>query len=78
MARDILSTPVTTVASESTFSAGSRVIDKKRASMRVDTEDVSLCAGDRIKEAYGVRSEKHVSFYLQLFQVILLSLKSSG
>ena len=56
MARDILSIPITTVASESTFSAGGRVIDKKRASMKRETVEVLLCGGDWVKEAYGIRS----------------------
>ncbi|GAA0167252.1 hypothetical protein LIER_43785 [Lithospermum erythrorhizon] len=59
MARDILSIPITTVASESTFSAGGRVISQEKASMRVDTIKVLLCGGDWIKEAYGIRSDKH-------------------
>ncbi|GAA0142623.1 hypothetical protein LIER_35606 [Lithospermum erythrorhizon] len=43
---DILSIHITTMASESTFSAGGRVISKKRASMRVNTIEVLLCRGD--------------------------------
>lgn len=46
MACDILSIPITTVASESTFSAGGRVIDNRRASMSVDTVEMILCAFD--------------------------------
>ena len=49
MARDILSIPVTTVASESTFSAGKRVIDAKRASMNTETVEILLCGGDWVK-----------------------------
>ncbi|KAL6502035.1 hypothetical protein OROGR_027168 [Orobanche gracilis] len=59
MAMDILSIPITTVASESTFSAGGRVIDKRRASMRRDTIEVLLCGGDWIKEAYGIRTPQN-------------------
>ena len=55
MARDILSIPVTTVASESTFSAGKRVIDAKRASMNTETVEMLLCGGDWVKEHYGIK-----------------------
>ncbi|GAA0174138.1 hypothetical protein LIER_27587 [Lithospermum erythrorhizon] len=59
MSKDILSIPITTVASESTFSTSGRIIDKKkRASMRRDTIEVLLCGGDWIKEMYGIRSLK--------------------
>ncbi|GAA0174691.1 hypothetical protein LIER_28027 [Lithospermum erythrorhizon] len=58
MAMYILSIPIITVASESTFSVGSRVIDKKRASMRRNTIEVLLCGGDSIKETYDIISGK--------------------
>ncbi|GAA0163747.1 hypothetical protein LIER_39651 [Lithospermum erythrorhizon] len=41
MARDILSIPITTVASESTLSVRGRVISQKRASTRVGTIEVN-------------------------------------
>ena len=46
MACDIISIPVTTVASESAFSAGSRVIDQYRTSLGADTTQVLLCGED--------------------------------
>ncbi|GAA0152163.1 hypothetical protein LIER_10712 [Lithospermum erythrorhizon] len=42
LAKDVLSIPVTTVASESTFSAGRRSIDPKRASMEVSIVEMLL------------------------------------
>ncbi|KAF7133038.1 hypothetical protein RHSIM_Rhsim09G0098000 [Rhododendron simsii] len=46
MARDILSVPITSVASESTFSAGSKVIDPYRASLATETIEMLLCGAD--------------------------------
>ncbi|KAG2694267.1 hypothetical protein I3760_08G134200 [Carya illinoinensis] len=43
LARDILATPITTVSSESTFSAGGRVIDPHRASLSTETVQMLLC-----------------------------------
>ncbi|GAA0187577.1 hypothetical protein LIER_34865 [Lithospermum erythrorhizon] len=55
MAKDILSIPITTVASEATFSAGKRVIDPKRTSMTTKTVVMLFCGGDWIKEMYGIK-----------------------
>ncbi|KAK4395957.1 Zinc finger BED domain-containing protein RICESLEEPER 2 [Sesamum angolense] len=51
MARNILAIPITTVASKATFSAGSRVIDKYRASLTSETVQVLMCGGDWLKNA---------------------------
>ncbi|KAL0399791.1 UNVERIFIED_CONTAM: putative AC transposase [Sesamum radiatum] len=57
MARDLLAIPITTVASEATFSVGSRVIDKHRASLTSDIVQVLMCGGDWLKKRFGVKKK---------------------
>ncbi|KAK4254780.1 hypothetical protein QN277_010110 [Acacia crassicarpa] len=46
MASNILAVPISIVASESTFSAGGRVIDEYRARLNEQSVEVLLCGGD--------------------------------
>ncbi|KAG6506423.1 hypothetical protein ZIOFF_031746 [Zingiber officinale] len=46
LARDILAIPISIVASEATFSAGGRVIDKYRASLAPTTVEMLMYRGD--------------------------------
>ncbi|XP_057775477.1 zinc finger BED domain-containing protein RICESLEEPER 2-like [Salvia miltiorrhiza] len=57
MACDVLSIPITTVASESAFSAGGRVIDPHRASLGVDTVQMLLCAEDWLRARYEIKGK---------------------
>ena len=73
MACDILAIPITTVASEATFSARSRVIDTYRASLAPETVQALFCGGDWCRNLHGVKKKKKkkknkVSF----FDIILI------
>ena len=56
IARDILAVPATTVASESTFSVGGRVIDESRASLLPDIVEALITTSDWL-ESRKKRSE---------------------
>ncbi|KAG6530238.1 hypothetical protein ZIOFF_012461 [Zingiber officinale] len=60
LARDILAIPITTVASEATFSAGGRVINKYRASLAPATVEMLMCGGDWCRKRHGVTKKTKV------------------
>ncbi|XP_058185159.1 zinc finger BED domain-containing protein RICESLEEPER 2-like isoform X2 [Rhododendron vialii] len=55
MAADILSIPITSVASESTFSAGGRVIDPYRSSLATEMVEMLLCGADFVRAQHGLK-----------------------
>ncbi|KAA8515070.1 hypothetical protein F0562_018143 [Nyssa sinensis] len=54
MARKILSIPITSVASKSTFSVGGRVIDPYHASQLPETVQVLICGVDWVRALHGL------------------------
>lgn len=51
IARHVLAMPISTVASESAFSTGGRVIDKYRSSLNPDTAEALICTQDWIRSS---------------------------
>ncbi|KAK2373563.1 zinc finger BED domain-containing protein DAYSLEEPER [Trifolium repens] len=60
MAADILAIPISTVASESTFSAGGRVIDEFRSRLSEDSVEALICGGDWFHHKYNVTKNSKV------------------
>ncbi|XP_038984874.1 zinc finger BED domain-containing protein RICESLEEPER 2-like [Phoenix dactylifera] len=60
MARDILSIPITTVASEAAFSAGGRVLDRYCSSLKPETVQALICTGDWLRHELGLEQSSNV------------------
>nr|GEY32797.1 hypothetical protein [Tanacetum cinerariifolium] len=62
MAKDVLAIPVSTVASETTFSDGGRVIDPYRSALKSSTVEMLLCGGDWIRQNYRIKKSKGTDY----------------
>jgi hypothetical protein len=61
--RDVLAIPITTVASESAFSTGGRVIDPFRSSLAPKTVEALLCTQNWLRSTpFGEHDESHLHF----------------
>ena len=67
MAADILVIPISTVASESTFSAGGRVIDEFRSKLNEESVEALICGGDWFRQKYNVKKKSKVNITYLIF-----------
>ncbi|XP_059429114.1 zinc finger BED domain-containing protein RICESLEEPER 2-like [Corylus avellana] len=57
MAKDILVVPISTVASESSFSASGKVIEPHRASLSPDIVHMLLCGSNWVRTLHGIKKK---------------------
>ncbi|XP_047339774.1 zinc finger BED domain-containing protein RICESLEEPER 2-like [Impatiens glandulifera] len=55
LARDVLAIPISTVASEATFSVGTRVLDPYRSRLTSDMLQVLICGADWVRQIHGIK-----------------------
>jgi hypothetical protein len=72
MARDILAIPVSTVASESAFSTGGRVIETFRSSLKQEMTEALICAQQWLKPTMSSFKDINLVEEVDLSEEIIL------
>jgi hypothetical protein len=73
MARDILAIPVSTVASESAFSTGGRVIETFRSSLKQEMTEALICAQQWLKPSISSFKDINLVEEVDLSEEIILA-----
>ena len=63
MAKQILATPVSTVAVEQQFSAGGNILDPTRSSMSPNSIETQSCLDDWMKAVFRQQKKEHEQTY---------------
>ncbi|CAI0448983.1 unnamed protein product [Linum tenue] len=73
MARDVLAVPISTVASESTFSTSGRVLDPYRSSLSPNTVEALVCCEDWLRATPKTVEPKNDDFGIYFWFISLMS-----
>lgn len=77
MARDVLGTPMSTVASELAFTNSGRVLDHGRSLLNNDTREALICTQDWLQiEPQGVRVSSFESSFCNKIMILWLNIQS--
>lgn len=71
MVKDVLASPVSTVASESTFSTGDRVLDTYRSSLTPEMAEAFICAQDWLKPTLSQFKDLNINEEFELSVTIV-------
>jgi hypothetical protein len=71
MAKDILATPVSTVASESAFSTGERVIDTYRSSLTAEMAEALICTQNWLRPSFTYFKDMNLMEDFELLEDIV-------
>ena len=76
MARDFLAIPLSSVASESTFSTAGMIINQHRSSLNPETAEVLICSKDWLKEYFSDEDDTDDGKKLKTEYIVVVKLIS--